>query len=327
LRIAESVSIGSIFARREDGQYTMSANMYQNILRYSIFLKNNPKPENDNGKSFSYWQLADWLTGSSSKSDKRTKDRIENPQRTIKKKLIALRELELVYVSESKPGVKGIGTSLTYQFTKFGYLLAWIIESFDKDYNEELVQNEIFTLVNDIFTIREHSSAPHIFFSKFVKKCEDRKEFRNIITLFRQGISEGNLIKIRDLFNYIWRFDFEDLQTRIRFNNIFIETLSELDSETQELILYAHKLDIERRMKAVVDNFENYEQARFMLRADYNKVVLEGVCWGDCDRLIYVGIDLRDYRKSVVGSYSEQTRFLSRNCPECNKDSFSIRIV
>jgi hypothetical protein len=91
--------------------------------------------------------------------------------------------------------------------------------------------------------------------------------------------------------------------------------------------LHALKLDIERRMKAVVDNFEKYEQARFMLRADYNKVVLEGVCWGDCDRVIYFGIDVRDYRKSVVDSYSEWTGFLSGICPQCNKDSFSIRIV
>jgi len=44
--------------------------------------------------------------------------------------------------------------------------------------------------------------------------------------------------------------------------------------------LHALKLDIERRMKAAAVNFEKYEQARFMLRADYNKVVLEGVCWG-----------------------------------------------
>jgi len=219
------------------------------------------------------------------------------------------------------------GTTLTYQCTKFGYLLAWIIESFDENCDEDLIQNEIYTLVSDIFTIREYSSASNIFFSKFVKKCNDRKEFKNIIALFRQGVSEGNLIKLRDLFIYIWRFDFDDVQTRIRFNNIFIETLDELDPGIQNLILHAFKLDIERRMKAVVDNFEKYEQARFMLRADYNKVVLEGVCWGDCDRPIYVGIDLRDYRKSVVDSYSEQTRFLSRNCPECNKDSFSIRIV
>jgi hypothetical protein len=53
---------------------------------------------------------------------------------------------------------------------------------------------------------------------------------------------------------------------RIRFNNIFIETLDELDPDTQNLILHALKLDIERRMKAVVDNFEKYEQTRFMLR-------------------------------------------------------------
>ena len=64
--------------------------------------------------------------------------------------------------------------------------------------------------------------------------------------------------------------------------------------------MHALKLDIERRMKAVADNFEKYEQARIMIRVDYNKVALEGDCWGDCDRLIYVGIELRDYRESVV---------------------------
>lgn len=209
MRTAELISIGSIFSTREDGQYTKSAHTYQNILRYSIFLKKNPKPENDNGKSFSYRMLADWLTGSTSKAKKRTKDRIENPQRTIKKKLTALRELELIYVYESKTGVKGIGTSLTYRFTKFGYLLAWIIESFDENCDEILIQDEIYTLVSEIFMIREHSSASNILLSKFIKKCNDRKEFKNIIVLFRQGVSEGNPITITDLFQYIWRFDFE----------------------------------------------------------------------------------------------------------------------
>src|SRR5690348_13524393 len=136
--------------------------------------------------------LADWLTESTSKSAKKlTKDRIENPQRTIKKKLKALVKLELIYVSESRPGVKGIGTSLIYQFTKFGYLLAWIIESFDGNYNEDLIQEEILAIVRDIFTINKHSSSSYILFSKFVKKCNEAKEFRNIIAPFRQAISDG----------------------------------------------------------------------------------------------------------------------------------------
>lgn len=326
MRTAESVSIGSIFSKREDGLYTKSACMYQNIFKYSIYLKNNPKPENDNGKSFSYRMLVDWLTDSTSKADKSTKSRIENPQRTIKKKLTALRELELIYVSESKPGVKGIGMSLTYQFTKFGYFLAWLIESFNVNCDEILIQDDIYAIVSEILTIGEHSSASYVLLSKFIKKCNERKEFRNIIALFRQAISNGNLIRIADLFNYIWRLDFEDLQTRIRFNNLFFEALGELDSETQDLILYALKLDIESRMKAVVGNFEKYEQARFMIKADYNKVALECACI-NCDRAIYIGIDLRHYRKVVVDSYPAWTGFLKEICPQCNTDSLVIRIV
>jgi hypothetical protein len=203
---------------------------------------------------------------------------------------------------------------------------AWLIKSFDESSDEELIQNEIHAIVSEIFTIREQSSAFNILFSKFIKKCNERKEFGSVIVLFRQGIFDDNVIKISDLFNYVWRFDFEDLQTRIRFNNLFFETLSELDFETQELVLYALKLDSERRMKAVADNFEKFEQARFMSRADYNKVVLESVC-RNCDMPMYIGVDLRDYRKSVVDSYSEQTKFLSGKCPECNKDSLIVRIV
>jgi len=327
LRAAELVSIWSIFSRREDGQYTNSASTYQRILKYCLFLKQNRQSQNDDNQSFTWWEATDWLTkDTSNSSDKATKDRVENPQRTIKNKLQNLVDLELIRVSGSRSMKKGTGTTPTYQCTKFGYLVAWIIESFDENNDQELIQSEIYTLVSDIFTIKEHSSSSNIFFSKFIKKCNDRKEFRNIIVLFRQGISEGNLLKITDLFNYIWRLDFEDLQTRIRFNNIFFETLAELDPEIQKLILYALKLDIERRMKAVSDNFENFERARFMKRADYNKVALEGFC-SICDRLIYIGVDVRDYRKSVVDSYSERTRFLSGKCPECNKDSLIIPIV
>lgn len=275
MRTAESVSIGSVFSKREDGKYTNSARTYQNILKYCLFLKRNQQSENGNNHSFTLWEVTDWLAkninGSSHIS---AKARIENRQSTIKIKLRNLVELKLIRISDRRPMKKLEGTTLTYQCTKFGYLLAWIIESFDENCDEDLIQNEIYTLVSDIFTIREYSSASNIFFSKFVKKCNDRKEFKNIIALFRQGVSEGNPITITDLFQYIWRFDFEDVQTRIHFNNLFFETLNELDLETQELILYALKLDIERRMKVVSHDFEKFEQARFMNRQTMTKLPL-----------------------------------------------------
>lgn len=327
MRIAEVVSIGSIFSRKEDGQYTYSARNYQRILKYCLFLKQTRQSENGDNPSFTLWEVTDWLTkDSSNSSNKSAKDRIENRQSTIKNKLRKLVELELIRVSGNRPVTKGTGTTSEYQCTKFGSLVAWITESFDEKHDEYLIQNEIYALVSDIFTVREYSSSSNIFFSKFVKKCNEANEFRNIIVLFRKGISEDNLFKITDLFNYIWRLDFEDLHTRIRFNKIFFDTLAELDPEVQKQILYALKLDIERRMKAVSGNFEKFEQARFMSRADYNKVALECICV-NCDRSIYIGVDLRDYRKSVVDSYPEGVAFLSRICPICGTDSFIVPIV
>ena len=86
MRTAEVVSIGSIFSRREDDQYTNSARTYQRILKYCLVLKQNRQSENSDNQSFTWWEVTDWLTkDTSNSSDKSTKDRIENPQRTIKK--------------------------------------------------------------------------------------------------------------------------------------------------------------------------------------------------------------------------------------------------
>ena len=326
MRTVELVAIRSIFSRREeDGQYTNSARTYQNILRYSLFLKQNPRRENDNGKSFSWWSLIDWLTSNKNNNseDKGTKNRIENPQKTIKKKLQNLVKLKLIYVSESRPGTKRIGTALIYQYTKLGYLLAWIIESFDENCDQKLVQNEIYALVSDIFTIKEYSSSFNIFLSKFFKKCKERNVFGNIIAMFRRGVCEVNLIKMADLFQYIWSLDFAEVKDRIYFNNLFDETINELEPEIQKLVLYALKLNIERKMKDISYNFERFEKKRFGIRKDYDKVALECLC-GICKRLVYIKLDLLDYRKRITNSYFELASVILAKCQQCKTDSLII---
>ena len=126
MRTAELVSIGSIFSRREkDGQYTNSARTSQNIFKYCLSLKQNQQSENGNNQSFTWWEVTDWLTkDTSNSSDKSTKDRVENLQRTIKKKLQNLVDLELIQISGNRPVTKGTGTTPEYQCTKFGYLVA-----------------------------------------------------------------------------------------------------------------------------------------------------------------------------------------------------------
>jgi hypothetical protein len=184
LRTLEPVSISSIFARREeDSNYTYSAHIYQNILRYSLVLKRNQQSGNKN-LSFTWWEITDWLTSNNNNknpANKDTKDRIENLQKTIKIKLRNLVDLQLLYLDGNRPIVKGTGTTPTYQFTEFGYLLGWIIESIDSEISQDKICNEIYDLISIIFMVDENSPSSTVFYSKFFKKCNDRQVFGDIV--------------------------------------------------------------------------------------------------------------------------------------------------
>jgi hypothetical protein len=103
LRTSEPLAISSIFARKDKGgEYTYSASLYQNILRYSLALNQN-RSEN-NGLSFTSWEITDWLTTDNEDSTvERTKDRIENPLKTVKNKLNNLIQLRLLDIMGDRP--------------------------------------------------------------------------------------------------------------------------------------------------------------------------------------------------------------------------------
>ena len=126
-----------------------------------------------------------------------------------------------------------------------------------------------------------------------------------------------------DLFQYIWSLDFAEVKDRIYFNNLFDETINELEPEIQKLVLYALKLNIERKMKDLSYNFERFEKMRFSIRKDYDKVALECLC-GICKRLVYIKLDLLDYRKRITNSYFELASVILAKCQQCKTDSLII---
>lgn len=330
MRTSEPVAISSIFARRAgDGDYTYSASLYQNILRYSIALKHD---KTNYDQSFTWWEITDWLTANKNDSaDKRAKERIENPQKTIKNKLKNLVKLELLKMTEARPITKGAGTTPTYQFTDYGHLIALIIESFTYKTSQEFtcICDEMYNLLCNIFPVEEDSTfstSTTIFLSKIIKKCKEKGVFDQIVMLFSDTLTQNtrHIVKIVDLFRRVIMFGFKDKMTRNAFKMLFDETINELDFDIKRLVLYNLKLDIENKMKESVQYRDAYEIARYRLRGIEDTVAVEGYCW-ICDRYISTHTELLDYRASIVDPILGT---IAGKCPICSIDgAFQIAAV
>ena len=209
--------------------------------------------------SFTSWEITDWLTtNNSNNAFKRTKVRIENPLKTVKVKLNNLVQLKLLDIAGTRPMAKGIGITPTYRFNEYGYLLAWIIASFDSKTSIKTICNEIYNLLCNIFTDNDdlYSTSTTIFISKFLKKWKEREVFEDILILFRETLSriDYSIVEMSDLLRHLFLLDFKDIERRIIFGNLFDETINGLDIKTKKLVLYNLQLDIERKMKEIVKN-------------------------------------------------------------------------
>jgi len=326
MRKSEPIAISSIFARKDqDGNYTYSASIYQNILRYSVVLK---KDTSENKRlSFTLWEITDWLTANEEGNiDKPNKQRIENKQETIRTKLQNLVQLKLIRIAGHKPMAKGTGTITTYQFTEFGDLFALTTKSFDSKTWQEFhhICDEIYNLFSTIFRIEEDSTSTTIFYSKFFERCKEKQVFEYIVMLLRDTLAHGtkNIPEVEDLFRRVFIFGFKDKELRNYLNRLFDETIDSLDFETKKLVLYSLKLDIESKMRESVKDLDGFEKERYRVRGFADTVALEGYCFM-CNHFLPVGIELLDYRKwdrdPILGN-------LTANCPICGVSS-SLQIA
>jgi hypothetical protein len=239
----------------------------------------------------------------------------ENIQMRFKRKLNHLMDLDLIEESGTRPQEKGMGTVALYKYTEYGYLLALIIETWCPTTNPKSTENEIFNLLCLIFPIKEDSPASAILYSKFFTKCKDKEVFRKIVILIGKVLTGGSPIaSIIDLFNNVLQFDFEDRESRVYFNNLFDETIDELDSKTKALILYSLKLGFEKSMEERVNHFEGFEKKRFILRADPHKIALECFCT-KC-KFVSIQVSLILYRRTSTHA-SAYERTLAAKCPFC----------
>lgn len=176
-------NVSLIFEKGRNDNYTEGARLYQDIIHYCIDRFNDRTLANP----FTHRELAKWLLNNNPEYINRYKDpstkhytisnRIENTQETTKNKLNHLVSLKIIRVVGSKKVQKGNATTPLYQYTGLGYLLAWLIESFDPD-KRERANNKIYQLVDFTFKVKasKSKSSYDIFQVHFIGNTK-REEF------------------------------------------------------------------------------------------------------------------------------------------------------
>ena len=322
--------IDAIFKRDKSGNYTKKALLYQDVLRYSL----EKKGQSENTNSFRHWQLAKWLMSHNEEFINHYKDpssrhitfpnRIENTQRSTKNKLNDLIALQLIRITGSAKAEKGTGVVSLYSFTDLGYLLAWIIES-NKPQKRRIAIDEVYNLIHSLLTIKEDSPSTTIFYYHFFRNCWEKRVFDKLIQRILNIADSNRAIKnIRELFECLVDLGFKDEKTRKDFWNIWLETIKELDTKTQQLVLHQMKLDVERRFQNKKEYLTSeYEEMRFLYRGDYSRIAVEGSCEKCNLQQGSIMLDILDYREALARGLP--TDSIRSQCPLCNtKDSLVI---
>jgi hypothetical protein len=299
------LTINAIFEKNKQGNYTKDALLRQDILRYYV---KNTVPENI---PFKLRNLQRWIVNNNSEigeryvgSDSHTSypNRIHANASRIEGKFSDLVQLQLIRRSSATKlqQTDSLYTErVLYEYTRGGIFLALIIESINlkkvisitraKDKTTEyrsnidnIHQNLYDCLVNSVFKVKENSVASNIFYSNLLKKCKDKGVFDKFVDHVHHIINNTHdgITSVLNLFGRVVSFAFfNNEKSETAFTNILIETIEELDQEDKKLILNRLKMLAEEDYEnSQQDLTREYEEFRFELRYDYERIAIQGHC-------------------------------------------------
>ena len=296
------------------------------ILRYSIIL-NSACPENSTDfKQCSVWEIAGWLV------DKypRFQDEFNNPSGWRLAKPNKIQSIfdgvegkvkKLTYLELMEQGKVHVGSNAitSYRFTELGYLLAWIIESFNIK-QREIANNQIYKVLQRNSSYNQ--SSYDVLGSLEYRKYKERGMFDELFTsILRDIISHSNrqINTMRDLITGSPLPNFNNENNAKVYLEIWHEAFNELpDEETRNCCLYWLKLRIEQIMETKPPkNIKAFEERRFDLRSNYDTLALEGIC-SNCHLPSALSINILEYMNRI--SFSSEKIIVTKRTV-CDQNS------
>ena len=165
------------------------------------------------------------------------------------------------------------------RFTIFGQLLGWIINSIDFDIavsinttinHREVINEQIFNLLQQIFKTRQYSPTLDIVASNFISTCMERNLFGNIVNLLKNALNDEEIPinDISDLLHDITTFNFKEQNSKVIFTKLWDETIKGLEPKVKDVVLYNLKLSLERDIQDHVKAYQSYEKWWFDFKGD-----------------------------------------------------------
>lgn len=262
-----------IFNKDNTGNTTDTSIYYQRIIQYFL---------ND---VQSYYTLRDVVNPILHLLPLRTKNKKKNYDlNKDKNKIVESKEKTLTnYFSNlvswqilSKRPIKmktGTGDTFEYKITKFGQLLALLI---DTEFNKSNMSFDALYSFLKVYFNQEPSSLDY-FCKVYLNRCKESGLFEIFIEHLRKNmLYQNNYIENdNDLFTSMVFMTTFDKQLNVKLWKLWNESYNDLSYESQELFLYHLKLALDRRIGETVVSYGPYESMLFESKYEYYTITIE----------------------------------------------------
>jgi hypothetical protein len=303
-------------------RYSDNALLYQRILSYAIKL-NNEFPANGIFGSFTTWQLTDWLIDNYHKYQNEMKEipfknmtrnnRIANKLDGIESKVKSLKILDLIDEKGVTKASRGKEQTISLAFTHSGYLLAWIISSFNEA-KRQVSDIQVYKILE--YNHKDRPSSFDLFALSLIEKYRSLDIFEElVVNTLRERVSEPRW-HIDSMLELIDSLSIPNFRNAKLFYGIWFQTLNELEENQRNIVMQYVKLNISSMIEMHLKYRRGYEEMRYRLRDKPNMLAVEGVCIS-CKRPSSLRMELIDYFKIEKSPYTP----IGTTCPWCGSSN------
>jgi hypothetical protein len=193
---------------------------------------------------------------------------------------------------------KGTGSTSEYKLTRFGHLLALLIETDFDDSKKSY--NSLYSFLESYFNDGPYSLD--CFCKIYLNKCKERDLFKAFIDYLRKNIIYENryIENENDLFIHMVLSTTNDTRLNRRLWKLWDKSFKELKREIQTLFSYHLKLKIDGIIDETVSDYGHYEDVLYRQHGRFDTVVIEYRCLKcDSDFCFYSPINILDYLRSL----------------------------
>jgi DNA-directed RNA polymerase subunit RPC12/RpoP len=317
-----------VFNQDSNGDTTTKSLYYQNIIRF--FLK-------DIHSFYKVREVEKWLLTKvplrtkikDKEIDSITNNKIEYREKTIRNYCKNLASWRILLERETSVE-KGTGSTFEYQLTRFGNLIALLIETgFVNDGKNpyDLLYNFLVSYFD-----KEPYSLDH-FCKIYLRKCKEKGLFDTYVDYLRKNIIYQNrhIDNVNDLFTFMVLFRTDDRRLNKKLWKLWQNSFKELNSKIHPLLLYHLKLKIDEIVNETVIDYGNYENVLFSNKENFRNAVIEYKCIKcGSNSCFYSPIDIMVYLRHIFHGEITKKQINttgSIRCPQCNGKLFSFSLI